>query len=83
MEKFHKHTKYKGKIFSLSIKNKILKFGAKTRTYAETGVSIGQPTSKNHNYFYTQQNEVIQIPEFSYGSLLSTKNIIKMQTHLY
>ena len=48
-------------IFSLSIKNKILKFGAKSRTYAEIGVSTGQPTSKNHNYFYTERNEVIQI----------------------
>ena len=42
-----------------------MKFGAKTRTYAETGVSIGQLTSKNHNYFYTLRNEVIKIPEFS------------------
>ena len=42
-----------------------MKFGAKTRTYAEIGVSTGQPTSKNHNYFYTQRNEVIKIPKFS------------------
>ena len=38
-----------------------MKFGANSRTYAETGVSTGQQTSKNHIYFYTQRNEVIQI----------------------
>ena len=42
-----------------------MKFGAKTHNFAEIGVSTGQSTSKKHNYFYTQQNEVIQKPEFS------------------
>ena len=60
-----------------------MKFGAKTRNFAETGVSIKQSTSKNHNYFYTQRNEVIQKSGFSKGSLLSRKNIRKMQTQLY
>ena len=42
-----------------------MKFGAKTHNFAEIGVLTGQQTSKNHIYFYTQLNEVIQIPEFS------------------
>ena len=27
---------------------------------AETGLLTGQPTSKNHNYFYTNSNQVIK-----------------------
>ena len=34
------------------------------RIAAETEFPTGQPTSKNHNYFYTNRNEVIQEPKF-------------------
>ena len=30
------------------------------RTYVKTGVLSQQPTSKNHIYFYTNPNQVIQ-----------------------
>ena len=46
-----------------------------SRTSAGTGVPIEQPTLKNHNHFYTHPNEVIQKLKYSYGSLVSMKNI--------
>ena len=30
---------------------------------AETGLLTGQSTSKNHNYFYTNSNQVIKNPK--------------------
>ena len=51
-----------------------------SRTFAGTRVPTEQPILKNHNYFYTNRNEVIQKLKYSYGSLVSTKNIKKNTT---
>ena len=40
--------------------NKILEIRGDFRTSAETVVSVDQSSLKNHNYFYTNENEVIQ-----------------------
>ena len=56
-----------------------MKIRGKTRTSAGIGVPIGQPTSKNHNDFYTHLNEVIQKLKCSYGCLVSMKNTRKIQ----
>ena len=60
-----------------------MKVRDKTRTSAEARVPTTQSTSKNHNYFYTHQNEVIQNLKYSYGCLVSMKNTRKIQTQLY
>ena len=57
-----------------------MKVRDKTRTSVETKVSAEQSTSKNHNYFYTHQNEVIQKLKYFCGCLVSTKNTRKIQT---
>ena len=55
-----------------------MKIGDKTRTSVEIEVSAKQSTSRNHNYFYTHRNEVIQKLKYSYGCLVFTKNTKKI-----
>ena len=47
----------------MNLQNKNLEINENSRTAAETGHPTGQPTSKNHNYFYTNSNQVIQEPK--------------------
>ena len=46
------------KIINVNLKNKILEIRGDFRTSAGTGVPTDQSFSKNHNYFYTNANEV-------------------------
>ena len=54
-----------------------MKVRDKTRTSAEARVPTTQSTSKNHNYFYTHRNEVIQKLKFSLRCLVSRKKYHK------
>ena len=63
--------------------NKILEIRGDFRTSAEIGVSADQSSLKNHNYFYTNANEVIKKLKYSYRSLVSIKNIKKIQLQIH
>ena len=67
----------------MNLNNKILEIKGDFWTSTGTGVPIDQSFSKNHNYFYTNANEVIQKLKFSLRYLVSRKNIIKIQPQLY
>ena len=80
IEKFHIKVQFKGKIINLNLKKKFLAIRGDFRTSAETRVSADQSFLKNHNYFYTNVNEVIQKLKYSCGSLVSKKKSKKYIT---
>ena len=62
---------------------KILEIREDSRTSAGIEVPADQSSLKNHNYFYTHRNEVIQKLKFSLRCLVFRKNIIKIKPQLY
>ena len=62
---------------------KILIIGSDFRTYVKIGVLTQQPTSKNHIYFYTNPNQVIEKPKLHLRKSSFWKKISKKYKSLH
>ena len=77
MKSFIYKSSLRKKTINLNLKNKILEIRGDFQTSAGIGVPKDQSSLKNHNYFYTNANEVIQKLKYSCGSLVSSKKYQK------